>query len=455
MHNRLWVSVAVAAALVLPMNALAAHHVPPTGRIRHDGVHMYARPSLHSRIVATLMQQAQVQVTHRGAQWDHVQLWGSIRGWIVRREVVFGKAWFSVSTYQAPQIHIPVHPSTPQRLQVHAMAETNLSMVSTPGGQLRGQVATGSLVRVQAWQQDSHGGIWYRIGRLWTAGSGVRFLTEPLRLSSKAVRPGWSAIGGKGMWLTLGTVTDSSPDTLVQAARQNGITHLYLESAISPLGFHGRFSVGPLLDAAHAAHIAVIAWVYPYLYDVAADVMLTRLVAHFRTTKGSAFDGIAADLEQNMTAPRIRAYSQLIRAMLGPRYLLVGVTYPPESISSYPFGEVARQYSVIAPMDYWHQTQTRYGLDFGHMPYSYRYGYEYALDSIRRIRRVTDNVPLAPIGQAFDNFGRLEMGPYAPSAAEIQGFLAGCKQSGAIGASFFQWMTVGNAQWRAIGQFHY
>src|SRR5437588_12933671 len=43
---------------------------------------------------------------------------------------------------------------------------------------------------------------------------------------------------------------------------------LYLEAAISPLGFHGRAAVGPLIDAAHRRHIAVVAWMYPYLYDI-------------------------------------------------------------------------------------------------------------------------------------------------------------------------------------------
>jgi hypothetical protein len=60
-----------------------------------------------------------------------------------------------------------------------------------------------------------------------------------------------------------------------------------------------------------------------------------------------------------------------------------------------------------------------------------------------------------PIGQTFDNFGRLEMGPYAPSAAEITGFLRGARDSGAQGASFFQWMTATEPEWRAIRGFRF
>jgi hypothetical protein len=257
------------------------------------------------------------------------------------------------------------------------------------------------------------------------------------------------------MWLTLGTVAGSAPEALARAARDNGMTHLYVESAISPLGFHGKNTVGPLLEDAHRNHLSVIAWVYPYLYDLAADVDLTRQVAAFRTSSGDRFDGIATDLERNVSLSTVRAYSQLVRWYLGPRYLLVGVTYPPQSFPAYPFAEVAHDYNLIAPMDYWHQTRSNYGLDYGHMAYGYAYGYRYALDSIQAIRRYAGRAPIAPIGQVFDDFGRLEMGPHAPSATEIQGFLAGSKAGGAIGASFFQWMTATDPEWRAIHAFRF
>jgi hypothetical protein len=257
------------------------------------------------------------------------------------------------------------------------------------------------------------------------------------------------------MWLTLGTIAESDPRAIVQAARHDGITHLYLESAISPLGFHGRQSVGPLIDAAHREGIAVVAWVYPYLYDLAADVALTRLVASFRTAQGERFDGIAADLEDNITTTSVREYSGLIRAYLGARYLLIGVTYPPQSNAGYPFAEVAQYYNVLAPMDYWRQTKTAFGLDYDHMHYGYDYSYRYASDSVAEIRAAAGPVPVAPIGQTFDNFARLELGPLAPSAAEETGFLEGSKRSGAIGASFFQWMTASVAEWKAIHDFRY
>jgi hypothetical protein len=257
------------------------------------------------------------------------------------------------------------------------------------------------------------------------------------------------------MWLTLGTMADCNPESLVDAAVRNGITHLYLESAISPLGFHGKGTVGHLIDAAHRHGLMVIAWVYPYLYDIASDVALTRRVASYRTLSGQTFDGIAADLEQNVEPGAIRAYSQLVRAYLGSSYFLIGVTYPPQSLPTYPFAEVAYQFNLISPMDYWHQTKTKRGLDYGRQAYGFAYAYRYAIDSVKGIRAASRQARIAPIGQVFDNFGRLEMGPYAPSAHEITGFLQGCKSAGAVGVSFFQWMTATDAEWRALQGFSY
>jgi hypothetical protein len=47
------------------------------------------------------------------------------------------------------------------------------------------------------------------------------------------------------------------------------------------------------------------------------------------------------------------------------------------------------------------------------------------------------------------------MGPHAPSPAEVKGFMQGSKNSGAIGVSFFQWMTATDGEWKTIQDFRY
>jgi hypothetical protein len=459
MLGRVTLCAAVLAALLI--QATAQTRAATSGQpvrvalIRHDNVWVHQRPNEKSRVLTELVEQSQVEVLAVQGMWAHVRIWDSVRGWLQKSQLFYGSPWTSVSTYHAPEVHYHVQPHGPRNLSARAVATAQIGLVSVPGGSATSAIAAGKTVQVSAWQQDGAGKIWYRIGNSWALGDGVRFLMSDPGSAQTSGRTLWSTVAGKGMWLTLGVFATGDADTLARAAQLNGITHLYLESAISPLGFHGRKSVGDLIDAAHKRHIAVIAWVYPYLYDLAADVDLTRQVAAFRTPSGQRFDGIAADLEQNVHLWNVRTYSQLVRTYLGPQYLLVGVSYPPQSFAAYPYAELARSYNVIAPMDYWHQTQSANGLDYGHMRYGFGYASRYASDSVLAIRRVSGHVPVSPIGQTFDDFGRLEMGPNAPSPDEVRGFLAGSKTSGAVGASFFQWMTATDAEWHAIRDFRY
>ncbi|MDQ2744835.1 MAG: hypothetical protein M3Z66_21425 [Chloroflexota bacterium] len=439
---------ALSPGFVVASHATPGHH--RIGLMLYDDVPLYSAASPRAHVISILMQQSQVVELKHSHAWMEVRAWASVRGWVPAKDVVFRAPWVTVSTYRAPAIRYPVHAYAARPLHTLGAVTLGTDLRLRPNGPIAGWLPMGRTVTVSSWQQDASGGIWYRVGRWWVSGGAVRFLTpNPASVGSDG-QPLWKIVAGKGMWLTLGTVAVSDPEAIVQAAHHDGITHLYLESAISPLGFHGRGSVGPLIEAAHRGRITVIAWVYPYLYDIAGDVTLTRAVAAYRTPSGQRFDGIAADLERNITPTTVREYSQLIRAYVGPRYLLVGVTYPPQSLPSYPFAEVAHQYNVIAPMDYWHQTKTAYGLNYNHMRYSSAYTYRYAAESVATIRADGGIVPIEPIGQTFDNYGRLGMGPLAPSEEEERGFVLGSKAAGAIGVSFFQWMTAGVGEWRAI-----
>lgn len=423
--------------------------------IRRDGIQLHSNPSNGSPVLAKLVAQTQVEVLRRHGGWFRVKIWASVSGWLRSNEVVFRSPWASSSTYVPPEIHYKIKPRKASAISVRAVTTSAVSLVKSDGRSTGALLPSGAKLTLKAWRQDRNGRLWYRIRNAWALGGAIRFSTPNPALTSRRGKPLWKAVSGKGMWITLGTITDSDPNLIVESAIRNGITHLYVEAAISPLGFHGKDAAGPLIDAAHRHHISVVAWVYPYLYDSAADIDLTREVAKFRSSRGSPFDGIAADLERNVSLSTIRGYSQLVRYYLGTKYLLVGVTYPPQSFPDYPFTEVAHQFNAIAPMDYWHQTKTALGLDYGHMRYGYGYAYRYATDSVQAIRRLSGDLPVAPIGQTFDNFGRLEMGPHAPSAQEIRGFLDGSKKSGAISVSFFQWMTAGVPEWHSIRDYRF
>jgi SH3 domain-containing protein len=456
MRHHAFLCAALVAALLFPGLATATppgKH-PRHGLILHDDVSLRAAPSNSAAVIAVLVEQTQVDVLKKRGSWRYVRIWASVKGWVPSRQVVFRKPWTTTSTYRAPVVHYHVHAYPPRALRSQSVLLRSTSVLSSPGGAVVTHRAAGPIT-VSAWRQDATGHIWYGVHGGWVPAASTRLVTTNPVQTKSAGRYLWQRVSGKGMWITLGPIAQSQPRAIVHAALHSGITHLYVESAISPLGFHGKDSIGPLVDEAHRHGIAVLAWVYPYLYDIASDVQLTRAVASYRTATGGRLDGIAADLERNMTAEAIGSYSQLIRAYLGPTYLLVGVTYPPQSIPSYPFDQVARSYNVIAPMDYWHQTATAYGLDFGHMKYSEDYARRYAADSITSIRRVAPGAKIAPIGQVFDNFGHEEMGPHAPSGEELHGFMSGSKGAGAIGVSFFQWMTATESEWNQIQRYRF
>lgn len=437
---------------LVPSPASARHRpLPQIEQVTVDGTAVKSSPSEASRTLTTLAGRSQVRVLGVSRGWIHVQIWASIRGWVNRKNLLSGAVQATPSTYRPPVTHRHELKRGAMPLIVPAEVLRTTRLWQYPGGPVVSSLTQGLSVLVTAWQQDSSGHIWYRIGDAWTPSDNIRFK----RVARQPHPTSWQAVTGKGMWLTLGTLTSTRANVLVKAALATGVTHLYVESAISPLGFHGRDSVSALLDAAHRHHLAVIAWVYPYLDDVAADVDLTREVGAFRTSAGTSFDGIAVDLERHVTLWNVHAYSELVRRYLGQGRLLVAVTYPPQAGTDVPFTEIARHYDVIAPMDYWHQTKTSFGLDYSNMRYGADYAFRYATDSLLTIRRAAGTVPIAPIGQTFDNFGRLEMGPYAPSAAEIRGFLEGCRHAGAVGVSFFEWNSATDQEWQVIHDFRY
>jgi hypothetical protein len=450
---RVLISAAVGAALLFSGQAHAkdsrSGYVHRVALVLHDGVALRAAPDWRSAILTTLVEQSQVTVTGRRGAWSRASIWAGVNGWLPSVEVTYRRPWESVSTYHAPALRARPRHFGPVPLHQPAVATATTALTRSPGGATVRRLFGGQTMAVDSWMQDSQGSVWYRIGRFWARGDAIQFSWPPHAGNASHL------VAGKGMWLTLGPITAATPAVILDSAQRAGITHLYLEAAISPLGFHGRRDVGPLIDAAYRRRIAVIAWVYPYLGDIAADVALTRKVAAFRTAEGHGFNGIAADLENNVSLDTVRAYSQLVRAYLGPLFPLVGVTYPPQSTPSYPFAEVAHNYDVIAPMDYWHETRSGTGPDYPQLPYGWQYGYRYAVDSITRIRVQAPRAVVAPIGQVFDDFGRLEMGPYAPSSHEVDGFMAGSKATAAVGVSFFQWMTATADEWRVIRQFSY
>jgi hypothetical protein len=244
----------------------------------------------------------------------------------------------------------------------------------------------------------------------------------------------------------LGVIAGSSPDAIVAAAVHNGITHLYLEAAISPLGFHGRNGRWTHRGSTSTPHRCYRMGV-PLPLRLASDVDLTRQVASFHTSHGDSFDGIAADLGATCSSG---TYAPIL-SWFGPISRSARWGHRRNHLPTIP-SLVAHDYDVIAPMDYWHETK----------PTSDSTTARCAMDTptaidMRRIqfgiRRLAVRLSLqsARPSMTLDGWkwGRM-LHPRVRC-----GVSAGCKAQAAVGASFFQWMTTTDAEWHALADFRY
>ena len=428
----------------------AAPHVQPLGplpmwtRIWQTPV----RAAPNGELLSLLDIDQEVRVTGAtttagGVPWRRVLLWGALTGWIAGSLLAPAPIVLGYSPGGVPVAPQPVGPHAPMPLHARAVTSAFARLRAFPdaGAPLLRTLRPGVPLAVTRWATDAGGLAWYGVhtARLtgWIYAGNVDLLP------AACCRAGLAPVRGLGMWCTPAVLQAAPPWALVEAARRNGITHLYIEVASSSSGdFYG----GPLLDAllpvAHRAHIAVLAWVFPFLDDLPHDVATALEAARYVAPSGDRPDGLVADIEQNMQDPFVRAYSQIVRARLGPHVLMAAATYPPQSYwgGRYPFRTVARSWDVILPMDYWHVR-----------PHAYSASdvYQYVQRSIQDIRKASGRptVPIEVLGQMFDVYGN---GRHSPSAAEIAAAIRAARDEHAIGISFFEWNHATPEEWDVL-----
>jgi hypothetical protein len=373
-----------------------------------------------------------------GTRWRQIRLWGALDGYVEASLLAEAPQAVSYLPGVAIAPH-PVGPHAPMPLRTGGItvAASALRRAPDAGAPMARLASAGTTLTISAWATDAQGRAWYRLlpsGLLWIAAGQVRLV--PGRGT-----PDLAPFRGTGMWLTPSTLKAASPEAIVAAARQNHITHLYVEVG-GRTGFYG----GPLLDrivpAAHRAHIAVLAWVYPFLDDLPMDVGVALAAARYVTPSGERPDGLAADVEQNMAQAAVRAYGQIVRARLGPHVPMAIAVYPPQSYwgKNFPYRVAAQSWDVIAPMDYWHVTRR---------PYSQKEAAAYVAASIDGIRAATGSpaIIVEPVGQMYDAFSN---GRQSPTAAEIRGAIGAAQHKGASGISFFEWNHATPEEWDAL-----
>lgn len=433
-------------------------------RARKGGPVVRTAPDSHAQELSGLYFDTYLPVLSQrtdsaGTLWYQVRLWGVLPGWIRADQTEPGDP-------PTPTPRPPAPPSAPAPrpgrsavfpLSAHGVTSdwVNFRAGSSVDSDQIDLLAPGTVVAVQAWQTDEQASVWYRAtvgGRTGWLWSGAVDLTtpNPSRVMV-AGKPVWSAIAGDGMWLPVPLLEMADPDAVVQAAHDLGLSHIYLEVGASGGGFYGREGVDRLLPAAHRNGIKVIGWVLTSLDSLPNDVTLCTTIANYRTPDGERLDGIAPDIEDNMNATDVAAFSQILRAQLGTDRLIVGVIFPAGSWigQQYPVaGILSHSFNALAPMAYWHESREA----FTAATVS-----DYVRHAVVDIHDAVGDphYPVAVIGQTYDSFSRNGAGPNNPTGQEIATALDSAKRAGAVGVSLFQWGTTTPAEWEALRAFHW
>jgi hypothetical protein len=236
------------------------------------------------------------------------------------------------------------------------------------------------------------------------------------------------------MWLWQPEKTEGGDvSRIVQRAVDVGLTHLYVRTGSSWMGFYAQNFLNRLLPVAHKAGIRVYGWDFPNLRDWRVDADRSIAAIRYTTPDGHRIDGFAADIETggegtNLSPAGALAYGTALREGVGYGYPLIAVVPRPSAAyqGSYPYPHVVAQFDAIAPMVYW----------INRNPVSDVVG---ALQYLRRFGK-----PLLPVGQAYDG------GRGLPRRNDILAFSEAAERGHAAGVSYWVWQTASQEIWDAV-----
>jgi hypothetical protein len=258
----------------------------------------------------------------------------------------------------------------------------------------------------------------------------------PAATPSPAPRPATSielatrATSGIGMyvwrWQKAGGVA-----SVVERAKAAKINFLVVRASSQSQGVYLGDILNDLLPKAHAAGIKVVGYDPPRFEDVAADARRAVALINYRTPTGHGIDAFGADIEPawNLLTPQnAERYGFFIRDMIGARFPLVAIVYPPNQVGSrVPYAQIAQHFDVLSPMSYW-RAKTVDGKTF-------------MAASVEQLKAY--GKPVSAIGQAFAYSGHPQVALRAfPPKPEFDAAVASARSAGAIGMSFWVWETA-------------
>jgi hypothetical protein len=228
----------------------------------------------------------------------------------------------------------------------------------------------------------------------------------------------------------------------VSAMAASGARTLYLQTAgvartVGPTEDPGQ--IGRFLVAAHARGVRVVGWYAPSLSNPEEDLARLLAIARF-STAGKRFDGLAVDVEVNQNSAEDRsqllALSRRLRAEVGPSFPLALIVPTPatleEAESPFPWRPLHGLYDAWIPRIAWTP-----GSADGAEPAAH------TRSSVVRLRELVGDPgaavhPLGGVGGAV-------------TEEQAQAFLSAAAETGAIGASVYDFRSTPAGIQRAIG----
>ncbi|MFC4769488.1 S-layer homology domain-containing protein [Effusibacillus consociatus] len=249
-------------------------------------------------------------------------------------------------------------------------------------------------------------------------------------------------VSGKGDWMMWRDWKNYPVQDTIKRLKDAKVTHVYLLTTTTLDGFFGQDSMDDFLHQAHAAGIAVIGWVYAANKNPYADAQQTIDTLNYATPTGQKFDGLAADLEENLDQWHQEEYIKSVRNAMGPNYPMMAVVYPATWGKSQPWAVYTKYYDIMAPMLYWHYKER---------PYTYKETYEAVAAEMAKMRELTrQDMPIHMIGQSYNMFTTSNQNP---TWEEIQAAMLAAKDHGAIGYSTYRGRTATAEGWAEFAVF--
>jgi hypothetical protein len=269
--------------------------------------------------------------------------------------------------------------------------------------------------------------------------------------STAAARPSTDAYRGAGAWIDIfdGPVLVNPAGTVATLALDDVHT-IYVETANYTTPRVGSIvyplALGPLIDAAHANGMKVVAWYLPGFKNLSRDLRRSLDAIRFTTVTGGHFDSFALDIESSAVRSiarrnhRAGLLSRRIRRKVGRNYPL-GAIVPDQRSTSvslpsvwphYPYRRLRPLYDVFLPMSY--SSARGRGAQFVYL---------YTRANVEYLRAATKDaaLPVHVIGGLANKL----------TASEDDAVVEAAGDTGALGASFYDLRLSDVGEWDALG----